>query len=225
MIDLKETNKHDPLKRFVKKDAGLEHVEHSPMDPPDAYDKNYTLPEVEYEKMPAVIKKFVDEHKVAITHIDNFEKALAQFKEKKYQFNKEINDGFSQFFNFFDNNIMAHNHKEEKILFPLLNEKLMASGEHSKEPNPKTPIDIMEDDHVKFIQLGTLSLNLLGLAPRLHDEKSRMYVYDIAYNNAKELVEMLRLHIFREDHTLFPLAHKLINEQEFTQMAAEMAKY
>ncbi len=59
---------------------------------------------------------------------------------------------------------------------------------------------------------------MLGLAPRLPDEGSRMFVYDVAYSNGRELIEMLRLHIYREDHILFPLAHKLITQDEFTKM-------
>ena len=39
---------------------------------------------------------------------------------------------------------------------------------------------MMEDDHIKFIQLGTLTFNLLGLATRLQDDRSRIFTYDVA---------------------------------------------
>ena len=76
----------------------------------------------------------------------------------------------------------------------------------------------MEDDHLKFIQLGALAFNLLGLAARLRDPGSKSFTYDTAFSNAKELIETLRLHIFREDTVLFPLAHKLITAEEMDQM-------
>ena len=78
---------------------------------------------------------------------------------------------------------------------------------------------------MKFIQLGALVFNLLGLAPRLHDPRSQQYVYDVAYNNGKELVELLRLHIFREDHTLFPLAQKYLSEEEMERVMKAMEAY
>ncbi len=40
----------------------------------------------------------------------------------------------------------------------------------------------------------------------------------MAYQNSLELIEMLRLHIYREDETLFQLAHQLISIEEFEEM-------
>lgn len=80
----------------------------------------------------------------------------------------------------------------------------------------------MEDDHIKFIQLGSLTFNLLGLAPRYRDVQARMFTYDVAYNNAKELVELLKLHIFREDNTLFPLAQKFLSAEELKTIQSEL---
>ncbi|MFT5777223.1 MAG: hemerythrin-like domain-containing protein [Crocinitomicaceae bacterium] len=76
-------------------------------------------------------------------------------------------------------------------------------------------VDLMEDDHNKFIQLATLCFNLLGLGTRLRDLESRGITFDLAYNNGKELSEMLRLHIFREDESLFPLAQELFTDEDF----------
>ena len=57
-------------------------------------------------------------------------------------------------------------------------------------------------------------LDPLGLAARLPDERSRGFVFQTAFNNARELVELIRLHIYREDHVVFPLAQKLISTEE-----------
>ena len=40
----------------------------------------------------------------------------------------------------------------------------------------------------------------------------------MAYQNSLELIEMLRLHIYREDETLFQLAYQLISSEEFDEM-------
>lgn len=222
MIDLKKIAKTDPIKRNVER--GLEDVEHSPMDPPAAYEQPGKM-KVSFENMEKSLLTFVDEHKHATLTVDAFEKALVQFKTNGYQVDQQINEVFGGFFKFLDDELLPHNVKEEKVLFPILHKKLLEAGEHSVGPNPVTAIDVMEDDHVKFIQLGALSFNLLGIATRLKDEGSRKFVMDTAYENARELVELLKLHIYREDYTLFPLAQKYLSKEEFEAIEIEMHKY
>ena len=198
-------------------EKGLDLEEHSPMDPPDAYDGS-VVDGIGYDQMHRLLQHYMDEHRTVTGKLDQFEKALAAFKENHYRMDAEINKVFGEFFNYFDHHILDHNQREEKQLFPLLHERLLASEEHGEGLNPRTAVDMMEDDHVKFIQLGSLAFNMLGLAARLQDERSRMFVYDTAYNNGRELIEMLRLHIYREDHILFPLAHQLITREEFEKL-------
>ncbi|MCB0429096.1 MAG: hemerythrin domain-containing protein [Flavobacteriales bacterium] len=207
-----DLRKSDPIRRNAEKDLEME--EHSPMDPPEAYD-GAVIEGVSYDQMHKVLQNFMDEHKKGIEKIDRFEQALAGFKENHYGLTQEINEVFSEFFHYFDHHILDHNQREEHQLFPLLHKKLMESDEHGEGPIPRTAVDMMEDDHIKFIQLGALAFNMLGLAARLPDERSRMFVYDTAFNSARELIEMLRLHIYREDHILFPLAHQLLTTEEF----------
>ena len=211
----KSLRQDDPIKRNVEK--GLESVEHSPMDPPEAYD-GAEVRGASYDQMDVALQQYMDEHRTCINKAERFEKAMVRFKDSGYQLNAEINRAFSEFFQFFDHNIIDHNQREEKQLFPLLHKRLMESDEHGQGSHPKTAVDMMEDDHMKFIQLGTLTFNMLGLAARLRDERSRMVVYDVAFNNGVELVELLRLHIYREDNIVFPLAHKLISKEEFAEL-------
>ena len=223
MIDLKQTNQVDPLTRNVE--HGLDEMKGStPFDPPSVYDED-KKGTVNFDAMPEALKELVEDHKVAIKKIEEFENALVQYKTTGYVLTKAINATFSDFFKYYDSNLLLHNEKEDKVLFPLLNEKLMATGEHSTGENPKTAIDVMEDDHVKFIQLGTLSFNLFGLATRIKDPQSRMFICDTAYDTSREFTELLRLHIYREDYTLFPLAQKLISEEEFAVIKEKQKKY
>lgn len=222
MADLKNLAKTDPVKRNVEK--GLEQTENSPMDPPAAYEQPGKM-KIDFDSMEKPIQIFMNEHKNAIAKIEMFEKALVQFKTERYKLNHQINQAFKTFFEFFDNNLIEHNSKEEKTLFPLLHKRLIEVGEHSTGKNPQTAIDIMEDDHIKFIQLGALIFNFLGLATRLKDETSRIFVLDTAYENGRELIELLKLHIYREDYTLFPLAQKHLTKEEFAGIETAMNKY
>lgn len=213
----KEINKNlkevDPLQRNAEKE---ELAEHSPMAPPDAYEKS--VGGIEYEDFSNSLREMVDEHKEVIEYAERFEKALGDFHESSYLFTQEINERFNEFFKYFDEHILPHNRKEERHLFPVLNKRLIETGEHSPTKEKETAVDLMEDDHVKFIQLASLTFNLLGLASRLPDNHSRAITFDLAYHNGRELIELLRLHIFREDNTLFPLAQTLIGAEELTKI-------
>lgn len=211
----------DPVYAIGEKEMDIQNEELSPMDPPDAY-SSYATIEIEKGELNESLIILKKEHEELIIVVDIFEKALADFKALGYALNNDINDGFKKFFDFYDNHLLPHNRKEEKILFPVLQKALLSNNEHGTGPNPVTAVDIMEDDHVKFIQLGTLAFNLLGLAPRFREEQSRMFTYDVAYNSAKELVELIRLHVFREDNTLFPLAQKYLSEKQFEEIIKEM---
>lgn len=216
----KEINKTlkelDPIQRNALKGEELE--EHSPMDPPEAYDPTLVVEGVKYEDMHPLLQAYMDDHKVGVKKLEEFEKTLIEFKSTNFSITREANEVFSTFFQFFDDKILDHNQREEKHLFPLLHQKLIESGEKGEGENPQTAVDMMEDDHVKFIQLGSLTFNILGLATRLPDNHSRALAFDVAYNNGMELIELLRLHIYREDNILFPLAHQLISPKEFDEM-------
>jgi len=208
-------NTDDPIKRFVEKDTNIEEM--SPMEPPEEFAPS-TVEPVAYEDMHPLLQKLMDEHKVFIKVLNNFELALIEWKQNNWIFDSNVNESFKDLFSFLDNNTPEHNKKEEKILFPLLHKKLLQSGEHSTGENPKTGVDIMEEEHIQVAQLGSLCLNFLGLGSRINDKTSREMTFEYAYNQGKDIVEIMRLHIYREDETLFPLAMHLISEEEFESL-------
>ena len=183
-----------------------------------------TIDPVSYEEMPALLQHFMDKHKEIIGEIEQFETGLQRFKESRWVMDEEMAKAFSKFFTYLDTDVLELNRKQEKHLFPLLQERLLEEGEHSSytkymsEEDPRTGVEVMEDEHLAFIQLSTLIFNFLGLAQRLPDINSQSIVSDLAYEQGLQVIEMLRLHIQREEQTLFPLACQLINDKEFEQM-------
>ncbi|MBI2258585.1 MAG: hemerythrin domain-containing protein [Flavobacteriia bacterium] len=208
----KKIKENDPILRNAEKEEGDE--EFSAMDPPDAYDSSKTVG-LDYETLHPFIQELVNEHKEVKEKVKIFDECLSKFRESNYSFTREIADEMNLFYVYFDEHILPHNRKEERDYFRILHTRFIESGEHGEGDNPQTAIDLMEDDHVKFIQLGALSFNLFGLATRLRDTESQMLTFDLAYNTARELVELIRLHIFREDETLFPLSQKLLTKEDF----------
>jgi len=212
---LKET---DPIIVNAFKDENTD--EFSPMNPPNAYDLTRSL-NMGKDEFSVVLNSFIDEHLDVLEELGKFENSLICFKENSFVFTKEINKSFNEFFIYFDNFILPHNKKEEKGLFSVLHRKLIEKGELRNPNNPETAIDLMEDDHVKFIQLATLIFNFLGLASRLNDNHSKTITFDVAYNSGIELVELMKLHIFRENQTLFPMAQKLLTKNDFQSILDE----
>lgn len=206
-------NQIDPLQKQTE--HGLEGIALSPMDPPEAYAPPH-VEKVDLAEMHPFLRKFSEEHAVFLEELKKFEEAILIIQ--KEGLNKEADQLIRHFFHFFDEDFSTHSRREERWLFPLLKERLLAEGEHSQSDHPTTSVDLMEDDHLKALQLAAVVFNFFGLAFRLPDPASRLVVLDAALEQGKNLVELLRLHIFREDHVVFVSAHKLISREEFDAM-------
>ncbi len=213
-LDLKNINKHDPLKRMVERQEETE--EFSPMDPPEAF-KPPTLDEVKYEDMHPFIQTLMDEHKACHKVIEAFENTLNTLHTDG--FSKNILEGINDFFSFFDESIIEHNRKEDSTIFKDLNIILHQKGEFSTGTE-KTVVDLMEDDHTKMLQLAAISFNLFGLITRIPDPGSAMVILDLAVEQTKALIEMLKLHIFREDNVVFPIANNYLAAEVMNTMKA-----
>ncbi|MEP2670225.1 MAG: hemerythrin domain-containing protein [Cyclobacteriaceae bacterium] len=222
MIDLKKAKNDDPLKRMVEKESGIDEL--SPMDPPEAYDLP-TTDAIPYEEMDTVLQKFIDEHEKLKAELDVFEKSLIAFKANGWKTDSEIDKNFSKFFSFMDDQLVKHQLKEEKLLFPLLQQRLLEKKEHSNGSFPKSAIDMLEDDHLKISQHLTLMFNFNALAARLPDVASRALTFDVATEQGFALIELLKLHIFREENIIFPKANKYITKQEFELMQKQLTLY
>lgn len=223
-MNTQNLNEIDPLIKQPKQ--GVIGMDLSPMDPPEAYAPP-TMNRVSPEEMHPFLRKFCEEHLVFMEELKIFEEAILSIQ--KTGFTKELDRNLRHFFHFFDSDFVPHSHREEVTFFPLLKERLIADGEHSqssrinplgidKSTDPTTAIDVLEDDHVKAVQLAAVVFNFLGMAFRLPDEKSRLIVLDTALEQGKNLVELLRLHIFREDNVVFSSAHRLISMAEFDRL-------
>jgi hemerythrin-like domain-containing protein len=206
-LDLKNLNKQDPLKRMVERQNETE--EFSPMDPPDAFQPP-ALDEMKYEEMHPAIQSLMDEHKVCNEVISNFENTLNVLHSDG--FSKNSLDGINDFFSFFDESIIEHNRKEDNTIFADLN-IILHNKEEFSTGTEKTVVDLMEDDHIKMLQLAAISFNLFGLVTRIPDEASGMVILDLAVEQSKALIEMLKLHIFREDNVVFPIANTYLSQE------------
>lgn len=209
----------DFIKRNVEHDLGEGLC--SPMEPPEARSID-SVEQISYETMDLPLRELMDEHLSYQKVLNVFEKALLELKEKGWQFTPEISAGLKAFFQFFDENVMAHDHKEEKVLFPLLREKFLQSGEHSPSEKPVTPVEVMEAEHLKVGQSVSLVFSLLGLSARMQDPADRQILLEHACHLGQEIVDTMQLHIHKENTILFPLAQQLVGVEEWVEITRKM---
>lgn len=217
-----EKKNSDYIKRFADKDEGNSDPVYSPMAPPDAY-KPPAIEAVPYEELHAMLQTLIDEHKITLQKIKDLEDTLIEIKTDGV--NKERNKKLSDFFEFLDKNILLHNLKEERVLFPFIHDRMIDNGEHGSGAIPDTAVDMLENDHIKTMELATLTFSLMGITSRITDPISKALLLDTAIEQGLALVELLRLHIFREDNVVFPLAHKYLTAEDFIEITKQMKKY
>lgn len=212
MLELPVLKNNPPLKRKVEK--GLEEDLPSPMDPPEAYAPP-SIEQIPLEKMALPLRQLMGDHEHFLKILSDFDQAFVILKQSQWVFNSETSKVFKDFFRAMDQEIATHTQREEKFLFPILREKLLAAGEHSPMAKPVTPVDVMEADHQRVEQTTSLVFNLLGLAPRMKCVEDRNFIFELAFQQGQEIVEVLKLHIYKENTILFPLAQRLLSEEEF----------
>ncbi len=187
------------------------------MNPPDAYAPPGVV-EISCDDMPAFIQRLMDDHKAVRKALDSFEETLGSLQENGLKPDADVDEGLRNFFTFLDDEMVGHQIREEKLLCPVLHERLIERGEHSKGATPTSAVDMLEDDHTKVMQLAAVTFNFLGMAARLPDAASRAIVLDAALEQGQALIELLRLHMFREDAIVFSLAARHLTADEFGRM-------
>jgi len=188
----------------------------SPFSPPDAYSASEKEEEIPYEDMHPLLQRLIDEHKAFSEKLTEFEETIQIIESGRVD--REIDKRLRDFFAHLDEEIIPHNQDEEKKLFPKISEKMNRDGTHSKGDKNFNVIDVLEDEHVKTIQLSAVTFNMFALFARIPDERSRLMILDVAINQARKLIEMLKLHIYREDTIIFSYAHRNFSFDELENL-------
>ncbi|MBP85130.1 MAG: hypothetical protein CMJ64_00165 [Planctomycetaceae bacterium] len=170
------------------------------------------------EGLHPLLQEFVDEHQVALEKIKQFEEVVQAARSKGMD--EERASLINDFFQFFGDYVLAHNEREERTVFPTLQEKLLEREEFQEGGEKRTAVELLQSDHIKGLQLAAVSFNLFGLGLRLPDPTSRLLTIDLASEQALELTELLKLHFTREGDIVFPMAQEYISQHEFDAIHA-----
>jgi len=188
----------------------------SPYSPPEAYHPPKVDDEVPYEELHPFLQSLTDEHKEVSEKLTEFEETLNMMEQGKVD--REIDKRLQSFFEYFDEDLRVHNLKEEKIFFSIVSEKMNEDGDHSKGLEEFNAVDILEDEHSKFLQMAAVTFNLFALFSRIPDERSRVIILDAAIAESRAFVELLRVHIFREETIIFTYAHRNFSDEDFAKL-------
>ena len=159
----------DPLTK--QPEEGIGGAGMSPMDPPEAYAPP-ALDRVNLTEMHPFLRQLCEEHALLSEKLSVVEEAILSVQ--KAGFTKQVESTLLGFCQVLDRHFIPHSRQEEVALFPLLHERLIADGEHSKGRVRTTAVDLMKDDHVKVIQLAAVIANFLKLGSHLPDERSAL---------------------------------------------------
>jgi len=167
------------------------------------------MDDIPYEDMHPFLQELIDKHRVYTKELNAFEDAITMIESG--QVDRAVDEKLRQFFTYFDDQIVNHNQEGERYLFVRISKKMT-------EDEDFNVIDFLETDHAKSIQMAAVAFNMLALFSRVPDEQSRYIVLDVALKQAKELLELLRVHIYREDTMIFPYAQRNFTNEELTEI-------
>lgn len=108
----------------------------------------------------------------------------------------------------------AHMHKEEMILFPRIKEvaAMQDAHQHStlSEGYLTAPIEVMEHEHD---QAGEILYKIRKLTNNYTLPAEACTTFQVSLAELKEFEEDLHRHVHLENNILFPLAEKMLNKQ------------
>lgn len=205
----------DPVAK--QQERGFEQTGMSPLAPPEAWSPP-ALEELKRDALHPFLATLVAENEAIGRGVDGVETVIQEVRTSG--FSRQADHALMHFLEVFDTVFIPHSRKEERVLFPPLRLQLLASGEHSRGGDTvTTAVEVMIDEHGKALQLAAVMLNLVRMATCLPDEASARMVMDTGLREAENLVEHLRLHVFREENILLPLAQRLLSTAELDAMA------
>ncbi len=165
-------------------------------------------------------EKLMECHEEILGQISMFEAVLLDLEVHGMNAFRNHHESLTKTSEFVDTSVAMHMADEEKGLFPLLDPKLQP---RVRRPHfNRTPIQAIEEQHRKGEEIIQ---RLRFLSKKLHKEIDQPGV-DILLEEfikkSRALIVFYREHIRGENEIIFPLAQKLLTEEEKAKVASIM---
>lgn len=147
-----------------------------------------------------------EEHELVLIVVEAMEREVADVQKTGRVHRERVAQMVDFTRNFTDG---CHHAKEESLLFPALEERSPAAG---------GPVSVMLSEH----EAGREAIRDIDAA--LPDVEQSEAARSAVAANLALYAQLLRLHIGKEDTVLFPLAERLLSDQEQEMLAAEFER-
>lgn len=167
--------------------------------------------------MNNVIEKLRECHDHILEHLGQLEKVVRQIGISCFPLGEFQNaqEQLKAFFHFMETSAALHTFHEERGLFPAL-------SSHFHGHQECTPVDMMESEHRKAEGI------LLVQKERFERLKQERVTAPEDYlefcSTMMDLVALYRHHIWKENNVLFPMAERLLSQQEFDTVWTRMRR-
>lgn len=151
------------------------------------------------------IEILMDEHELALKELRRLKNAVEQISV--IGLTRELLGEVRSALRFIDQDVRDHNEKEERFLFPLLEQYV--SG----------PPSVMRSEHRDL--WGSLA-DLTGLIDDLEHHGDREDKLKKSIDLALYVVDLLSAHIAKENNVLFPMAKSMLTTDEYDVLRMSM---
>lgn len=165
-------------------------------------------PQAHHEESPSPTQVLEDEHRVIermLTALDTVAKILSEGGTPPAWIFADASDFIA---NFADE---CHHAKEERRMFPMLEEAGM--------PAERGPLSVMLADHEQGRALNK-AMRMEASQLEAGNESARQELI----NNIQAYVALLRMHIQKEDNVLFPMAERMLTDEQQHELAEQFER-
>jgi hemerythrin-like domain-containing protein len=166
-------------------------------------------------------RKLVECHEEILTHLRIFESVLIDLERNGRQAVGRQQENISKTFEFFHTHVALHTRDEEDGLFPLLEPKLQRRP--VLHPHfDRTPIEAIQEQH-RNAEAETQRLEILNNKIQSEQDDSRLAHLIVEFvKRGRVLIAFYHEHIRGENTAVFPLAERLLTEDEKRRIATIM---
>lgn len=165
-------------------------------------------------------KELMESHEEILKQISEFETALVDLERDGMKAFRKQQETFRRTMEFINTSGKVHMRDEEEGLFPLLDPKVQP-----RIPRPhfdRTPVKAIQEQHRKGEEI-IQRLSFLGRKLRKEiDQPGVDILLEEFMKKSRALIVFYREHIRGENEVVFPLAQRLLTEEEKAQVASIM---
>ena len=167
------------------------------------------------------IETLMECHEDILRQLNMFEAVLLDLEQNGINAFVRQRESISETFEFFDTTLVLHIMDEEEGLFPLLEPML----QRRSVPHPhfeRTPIQAIEEQHRKAEEAAQRLKILNSKLLSEFDQSRSAILLEEFVKKGKALISFYREHVRGENEAVFPLAQRLLTEEEKAKVASVM---